>query len=97
MRRYLVYGILLVLAIVLGTQVYREADNLKGLTSQYNSLAAQVSSVNTDNQKLQQDIDYYADPHNLEKELRSRLNYRLPGESLMIVVPNASPPSGSQE
>ena len=40
-----------------------------------------------ENFELQADLEYYARPENLEKELRSRFNYKKPGEKLIIIVP----------
>lgn len=39
------------------------------------------------------DAAYFADPRNYEKELRARFNYRLPGETMIILVPSSSPVS----
>jgi len=46
---------------------------------------AQVLSE--ENQSLKAQIDYYLDPANLEKELKSRYNYRRSDEKMMIIVP----------
>lgn len=48
---------------------------------------AQLEQLQADQQKLTEDIEYYSDPHNLEKVLRAQFNYRAPGEKLIIVVP----------
>jgi len=36
---------------------------------------------------LDEKIEYFSEPRNLEKELRARFNYRLPFEKLIIVIP----------
>jgi len=33
------------------------------------------------------DIEYFSNPKNLAKELKSKFNYKNPGEKLIIVVP----------
>jgi len=46
-----------------------------------------AEELRADNTRLQGDVEYLSDPHNLEKELRARFNYRSPNEKLIIVVP----------
>jgi cell division protein FtsB len=87
MRRFWIYIILLALAGVLGFQVYKLDANKDALTDQFNKIKAQADSLAAENSRLEQSIDYFSDPHNLEKELRARFNYRLPWENLIIVVP----------
>lgn len=48
---------------------------------------AQLNKIQVDNKKTEDDINYYSDEANLEKELRSQLNYHLPDEKTIIVVP----------
>lgn len=43
-----------------------------------------------DNRAIQSDYQFYLNPVNLEKELRARFNYSLPGEKTIIIVPQAS-------
>ena len=40
-----------------------------------------------DNDKLEEDIEYFKDPRNLEKEARARFNYRAPNEKMIMIVP----------
>ncbi len=44
----------------------------------------------TDEADFQTDVQYLANPVNLEKELRSRFNYKKPGETMIIIVPEQS-------
>lgn len=39
---------------------------------------------------LQADYEYYQNPANLEKEIRSRFNYHSPDEKLIVIVPKPS-------
>ena len=54
---------------------------------EFTKLNLEKQALIEDNKKLEADIGYFSDPHNLEKELRARFNVRLPGEKLIIVVP----------
>ncbi len=94
MQRIWVYVVLTAVAGFLGFQVYKVDANRRALTEQFDKMRTQADSLAAENTKLQQDIDYFSDPHNLEKELRSKFNYRLPGESLLIVVPDSAGKAG---
>ena len=82
--------IFLILALILGAVllqgyfIFRERNQLKAEVS---SLLGRFSSLEKENEKLRQDIEYFSRPENLEKELRARFNYRKPDEKLMIFVP----------
>jgi len=89
MRRFWVYIVLFALLGILGFQVYKVDSERTVLTDEFNKMNTQADSLATENDKLKQNIDYFSDPHNLEKELRSRFNYRLPWENMIIVVPKS--------
>ena len=55
----------------------------KDLSGIGNNLAALFK----ENSDLGADLEYLANPDNLTKELRGRLNYKIPGEKLIILVP----------
>lgn len=79
-------GIAIVLVLVLigvfnRYRGYRNADNAR------TALEAQVLQLQNENSKIAEDVKYYADPDNLEKELRARFNLKEPGERLLIIVP----------
>lgn len=44
---------------------------------------------------LEKELDYYANPLNIEKELRARFNYKLPGERTIILVPSSTSSSAA--
>jgi hypothetical protein len=52
-----------------------------------NKLKAELDQARRDREALTADYEFYLNPKNLEKELRARFNYRLPGEKLIIIVP----------
>ncbi|MFA5172968.1 MAG: septum formation initiator family protein [Candidatus Paceibacterota bacterium] len=57
---------------------FREAEKLK----------ADMSVLKKENEELEKDIEYFNDPYNLEKELKSKFNYKREGEKMMIIVPD---------
>jgi cell division protein FtsB len=70
-----------------GFQLYRLLVQRASLNDRAENLAADVTRLEQENQKLSDDIRYFADARNLEKEIRKLFNYRNPGEELYIVVP----------
>jgi regulator of replication initiation timing len=83
----LIYLIFLILFSLLSVQVYKVEKERRALSKEMTNLAKEVESLRIDNDNLADKLQYFSDPHNLEKELRSRFNYRLPTEKLIIIVP----------
>lgn len=59
----------------------------KKLNLDFSVSSKKLDSLKTDNVILRADLEYFKNPENFEKELRSRLNYKKPGEKMIIVVP----------
>ncbi len=53
----------------------------------FSALENKLSQFKKDNSELRADLEYFSEPENLVKELRSRFNYKKPGEKMIIVVP----------
>ena len=72
---------------VLGYELYQL--NLESVEAQkeFDGLNSEKELLIKDSDKLNDEIEYFKDPRNLEKELRARFNVRLPGEKLIIIVP----------
>lgn len=82
---FIVAGLGLLILIMIGvSNEYGEYQKEKEL---FDELQAQVLDLERENKEIEKDVEYYADPYNLEKELRARFNYKSPGEELLIVVP----------
>lgn len=84
-------GIIVILAafvVFLGVQIWNFENRAKD--AEQNLLKSQndLSVVNAEKAKLESDKQYLEDPENLEKELKSRFNYRRPDEKLLIIVPS---------
>ena len=79
---------MLVLALLaIGYQflnLYRQYGFLESDTGR---LTEESRKLEKENRKLNNDLSYFADPANLVKELRSKFNYKKPGEKMIIVVP----------
>lgn len=83
----IVYAVSLLVIAYLGYQTYLLQRERFEIRDEFGEIRTQHDALQADNERLGEDLEYLADPHNLEKELRARFNYRLPSEKLIIVVP----------
>lgn len=88
--KHLVYIGFGIMALGLSYHLYTANTERMALVRQFNELSNSYEDLEKDNQKIEDDLDYLSDPHNLEKELRARYNYRAPNEKMIIVVPEGS-------
>ena len=88
--RFLAAGILLILILLLGLQIYNFEAQSGALAKQAQELKVQLDKAQQNYQQLQGDFQYLQNPINLEKELRARFNYKALGEKMIILVPNQS-------
>ncbi len=88
MQKQITYILSLLIVGYLGWQAYVLQDERFELKGEFDQLQSQQRALEADNARLQAEIEYLSDPHNLEKELRGRFNYRSPNETLIIVVPD---------
>ncbi|OGY64391.1 MAG: hypothetical protein A3I89_00415 [Candidatus Harrisonbacteria bacterium RIFCSPLOWO2_02_FULL_41_11] len=89
MKRVLTIILFLILA-TLSAQFYKLYIINRKLSGELFSAKEKVSGFLEENKKLQADLEYFAVPENLEKELRGQFNYKKPGEKLIIAVPPKS-------
>ena len=59
------------------------------------SLSAELLKTRSEQASLKSELQYYTNPINFEKELKSRFNYRREGEQFVILVPRESTSSPS--
>ena len=87
----IVISVLLLLFLVfVSLQIYVFSGKAKEAAAIYDVVKARHEEAESDHRKLSDEFRYYANPANLEKELRARLNYRAPGEKTLILVPEGS-------
>jgi cell division protein FtsB len=87
MKKTLITVIALIILFWLGSQVYRLQKERISLAKEYGEVGREYNELLMDNQKIADKMKYLSEARNLEKELRSKLNYIHPGEKLIIVVP----------
>jgi cell division protein FtsB len=87
MKRFLMFFVLGAILLVVLTQIYLILKERGELREKLSGLNGKLDELNGENEFLASEINYFSNPENLEKELRSRLNYKSPGEKMMIIVP----------
>jgi len=87
--------IFVVIGLFLGFGIYRLNLRNKRLKAEVNDLSAELKVIEDENQDLSSKIEFFKEPENLLKELKSQFNYRKEGEEMIIVVPSTS--SSSKE
>jgi cell division protein FtsB len=86
----------LVLALAfVGTQIFFSIKEEHSLAASYASLSVELNAAKTDEESLSSEVNYLADPVNLEKELRARFNYAKPGETMVIIIPSSTASSSA--
>lgn len=83
----IIYAAFIVLFSVILYQIYTIDVDRRNLKREMATVVDEIELVESDSDKLNEKIEYFSDPRNLEKELRARFNYRLPYEKLIIVIP----------
>ena len=80
---------LLVLIIfgAIAYQLYGLRQKASALQEEFSVVEKKAKALLSENVNLEADIKYYGEDRNLEKEVRSQLNYARAGEKLIIVVP----------
>ena len=76
--------------ILIGVQVYSFVAQEWSLGSELADVQQNLSKSQAQEASLQEETQYLSNPANLEKELRARFNYKKPGETMVIIVPDAT-------
>ena len=79
--------ILSVVLLAVAIQLFRLYGQNLSLESDLSKINTELTGVSKENTVLEADLSYLAEAGNLAKELREKLNYKAPGEKLIIIVP----------
>jgi cell division protein FtsB len=82
----LMAGLLIFVSLV-GMRTWTLVSTLSEVRAGRAELEDKQRVLEARNRDLQTQAQYVQDPENLETELRSRFNYKKPGESVIVVVP----------
>lgn len=89
-KKVIIIALLSLAIIFLGVKAYSFWTQEKNLNAQLSDIGQRLTKAQSDEVNFQNDVQYLANPVNLEKELRSRFNYKAPGETMIIMVPTQS-------
>ena len=84
------FVILLIVISLMSGGVYTLLNERRGVQKRATELRETLKKINTENQSLQKDIEYYGYEENLLKEAKAQFNYRAPGEKLFILIGEAT-------
>ena len=86
-----IISILLIAVIIfLGWQFFNLYIKNVSLEKSSDELTAATALIKTENVNLASDINYFSNPENQEKELKSKTNYKKSGEKMIIIIPPAT-------
>jgi len=88
MLKKAIYIVFIILFLAMAFEIYSLDKDRRSLSREMANIGNELELIEKDNSNLNDQIDYFSEPRNLEKELRSRFNYRLPFEKLIIVIPD---------
>ena len=74
------------LLLVLGNEIHYFWQKNSTSEASYGKLKRELGQVQADYNGMQENMNYYLNPANLEKELRARFNYKMAGEKMFIIV-----------
>lgn len=81
-------AVLAAILVLVAWQVLGFFMQERQLSAALADVQARLTKAQADEANLQAEVKYLANPLNLEKELRARFNYKLPGETMIIIVPS---------
>jgi len=86
---------LFILLVFIGIRVVGFFGQERELSADLADVQTQLTKAQTTESNLQLEMQYLANPLNLEKELRAQFNYKKPGETMLIIVPGPTSTPGT--
>jgi len=69
----------------LSIQLYHSYKNNGVFEAKLNDIKAESEALKDEAERLKADISYFSEPENLAKELKSKFDYKKPGEKLIKI------------
>lgn len=69
----------------LGVQLYNFYKSNSAMAGKLETAEIEMRELTLENEKFQADLSYFAEPENLAKELKTRFDYKKPGEKLIKI------------
>lgn len=76
--------------IFAGVEAWNFYERAQTAQADLETVQEELHKAKVDSDQISSDRDFYSNPANLEKDLRSRFNYRTQDEQMMVLVPTAS-------
>jgi len=86
--RIVLIGILASLLLFLGSQLWYFYKRGEAARADLEAQTEKLQAIQREYEALSRDADYYGETANIEKELRGKFNYKAPGETMMVIVPD---------
>lgn len=83
-------GVLVIIVGLVSLQALSFWREKKSVLVDFKTLVEELKKTEEEQEAIQAELEYLANPINLEKEIRARFNLKKPGEKTIIVVPQAS-------
>ena len=84
-----------ILLVFVGIQIFSFIKEEHSLGQTLSDIQGKLNDAKSQELSLSNEVQYLANPMNLEKELRARFNYKKPGETMMIIVTSSTAASAS--
>ncbi|HEX4104388.1 MAG TPA: hypothetical protein VHZ04_02835 [Candidatus Paceibacterota bacterium] len=95
MMKILGIAALSVMFVFIAIRVYGFFAQERELGADLADIQTQLTKAQTTETNLQLEVQYLANPLNLEKELRAQFNYKKPGETMLIIVSGSTSTPGT--
>jgi cell division protein FtsL len=79
--------LIFIVLIFIGVQIFSFLNEQRDLNQNLADVQTRLTQAKADEADLQAETQYLSNPANIEKELRSQFNYKKPGETMVIIVP----------
>ena len=79
--------LIFIILIFVGLRVFSFLNEERVLGQNLSDVETRLAAAKSDAADLQAETQYLLNPANLEKELRTEFNYKKPGETMVIIVP----------
>lgn len=85
--RLFIISLLLIFIGLISYQNVRFYMDWREVRLEYESLQGKLEALREENKSMEDNLNYFQNSENLEKEVRAQLNYKKPGEKVIIVIP----------
>ncbi len=88
---------LAIVLVLLGMRIFSFIKQERQLNQTLTDTEARLLKAQADEANLSAQLQYLQNPANLEKELKAQYNYKKPGETMLIIVPQQTSTATSSQ